>query len=488
MKRLSNIDGSFLMSETSTTHMHVMATMILGAASAPSSPNSNYNSYSFDLVKKLLGERLHLAPSFRRRLVEVPLGLDLPVWIEDPDFDLDRHMRRAAIPSPGGLQELAEFVGDYASRPLERDKPLWEVLLVEGLEGDRVAVVTKLHHAMMDGGAGAEFLGTLFDGSIEAREITQPAEEWAPEPLPSATSLISSALPRQLGRPARVLGALAEVARAAGGSILPGPPRDEELQPGVFDGPRTSFNRALTPHRSVAYARCELADLKTIAKHCGATVNDVVMAACTSTLRSYLGEGDELPDSALVASVPIALRTGSEASKLANAISMMLIPLPVHMADPLERLHFIRRATRLGKQEDAKSGGDVVQRITDFATALATPGVLSGLTELISSTHLADRTPPLWNVVISNLIGPPIPLYCAGARVEAIYPMGPVVDGVGLNFTLMSSQGYMDLGIMACRELVRDVAGLGAGFVAGVDELLALASDWEETGEEHKGA
>ncbi|MBW2274948.1 MAG: wax ester/triacylglycerol synthase family O-acyltransferase [Deltaproteobacteria bacterium] len=465
MKRVSNVDGSFLMSETSTTHMHVLGTMVLDAGHMP-------GGYSFDYLKKLFAERIHLLPSFRRRLVEVPLGLDLPVWIEDPDFDLDLHIHRAAIPSPGGLHELAEFVGDYASRPLERDKPLWEAVLVEGLEGDRAALVTKLHHAMMDGGAGAEVLGVLFDASTEIEDVKRLEEGRVPETVPSATTLLRRTLFRQLGRPTRVLGALAEVVGAASGSILSQRTRDEELQPGVFDAPRTSFNRAITPRRTVAFASCELSTFKTIAKSCDVTVNDVVLAACTSALRTYLAEGDELPDAPLVASVPIALRIEPGESERSNDISMMLIPLPVHLADPLERLHVINRATRLGKEKDAQAGGDVVQRVTEFATALATPGVLSGLTELISSYHLADRTPPLWNVVISNMAGPPIPLYCAGARIEAIYPMGPVIDGVGLNFTLLSNQDHMHLGIMACRELVRDVEGLAAGFAAGVGELL----------------
>lgn len=468
MQRISNVDGSFLMSETSTTHMHVLGAMILDAAQMS-------GGYSFDHVKKLFAERIHRLPSFRRRLVEVPMGLDLPVWIEDPDFDLDRHMRRAAIPSPGGLHELAEFVGHYASRPLERDKPLWEAMLVEGLEGGRVALVTKLHHAMMDGGAGAETLGVLFNASAQTEDLTPREDERVPEGVPAATTLLRGALIRQLGRPTRVMGALAEIVGAASGSMLSGRTRDEELQPAVFDAPRTSFNRALTPRRSVAFERCALADFKTIAKSLGVTVNDVVLAACTSALRAYLLEGDELPDQPLVASVPIALHMGNAESKRSNDISMMLIPLPVQIADPLERLRFINRATRLGKQQDAKSGGNVVQRVTEFATALATPGVLSGLTELISSYRLADRTTPLWNVVVSNLIGPPIPLYCAGAPIEAIYPMGPVMDGVGLNFTLLSTQDHMHLGLMTCRELVRDAEGLGAGFVAAVEELLVAA-------------
>jgi WS/DGAT/MGAT family acyltransferase len=470
MRRVSNVDGSFLLAETRTQHMHVVGTLILDAGHMS-------GGYDYDHLKALFAQRIHLLPSFRRRIVEVPFGLDQPAWIEDPKFDLDNHLRRAAIPTPGGLAELAEFVGDYASRPLERDKPLWEAQLVEGLAEGRVAIVTKLHHAMMDGGAGAELLAVLFDGSPGGSEIEPPSKEWGPERIPSMAELLGRALLRQARRPGQALGALTAVAKEAASSAFQRAPNHGD-GPSLFDAPRLSFNRALTPHRSVAFGRCSLGDLKTIARSQGAKVNDVVMAACTSALRGYLIDLDELPGLPLVASVPIAIHTtGKQAStEQSNHLSVMLIPLPVQLADPLDRLRVIEDATRHGKEDRKRSSGDVVQHISDLATALATPGVLGGLIELYSASHLADRTPPMWNTVVSNIQGPPVPLYCAGARIEAIYPMGPVVDGSGLNFTFLSNAGSMDVGIMACRELVRNVEGLATGFCKGVDELLAAAT------------
>lgn len=465
MKRLSNVDGSFLISETSTAHMHVLGTMVIDAASMP-------GGYSFDNLKALFAERLHLLPSFRRRVVEVPFGLEQPVWIEDPGFDLDNHIRRVAVPSPGGLHELAELVADYASRPLERDKPLWEALMVEGLEGGRAAVVTKLHHAMMDGGAGAEFLSVLFEVSPEGSELAPPEGAWAPEPIPSALRLLGGALLGQIRRPLRMFQAFGEVASSTIGGLRAGRSSGAS-EVSLFSAPSTSFNRALTPHRAVAFARCRLGDVKRIARAHDAKVNDVIMAACTSALRGYLLERDELPDEPLVASIPIALQLKGKGAEGGNHISMMLVALPTHLEGPMERLDFIREATLRGKSEHAEAGGHVVQRATDFLTAMATPGMLSALLEMLSASRLADHAPPLWNVVISNMKGPPIPIYCAGARIEAIYPMGPLVDGVGLNITVMSDASNIDLGIMACRELVGDVEQLANRIVKGVDELVA---------------
>jgi WS/DGAT/MGAT family acyltransferase len=298
--------------------------------------------------------------------------------------------------------------------------------------------------------------------------------------VPSSLALLGGALVGQLGRPRRVLGAVLEGAGVAGRAVLPRRAA-RSGGAGIFDAPRTSFNRALTPHRSVAYARAPLADFKAVARAHRAKVNDVVLAACTSALRAHLKARDELPEEPLVASVPIAMPTRSQRVEGGNRISMMLVPLPTHIDDPRDRLHALREATQRAKREQGGSGGGVVQRVTDFATALATPGLLSGLMELYSSSHVADHLPPIWNVVVSNIAGSPVPLYCAGARIEAIYPMGPVMDGVGLNFTFLSTAGDMNVGIMACRELVEDVEALADRVVAGLEELLATVDSSEES-------
>jgi len=249
---------------------------------------------------------------------------------------------------------------------------------------------------------------------------------------------------------------------------------DEGDGAAFFDAPQTSFNRSLTPHRAVALTSCRMADLKAIRKHFDVTVNDVALAACTSSLRRYLADRDELPEIPLVASVPIALRS-SQAKGGTNSISMMLVPLPVQIDDPAQRLRAIHAATQRGKREHERAGGNVIQHFTDVVLALSTPGVLGGLIETYSASHLADRTAPMWNVVVSNMAGSPDPLYCAGALVRAMYPLGPVVDGIGLNFTLLSHDDKVDVGVMACRELVSDLQGLTSGIVDAVEEMLKLA-------------
>jgi len=467
MHRVSNVDLSFLLAETPTNHMHVMGTLILDASHMP-------GGYRFGHLRDLFVERLHLLPAFRRRLVEVPFGLASPVWIEDPEFDLDHHLRRAALPSPGGLRELADFVGDWAGRPLERDKPLWEARLVEGLAGGDVALVTKLHHAVMDGGTGANLLAHLFELSPTGETLEPPRHTWEPEPVPSPLVLLAGAVADQPRRPLRALGALAE----AGGALVRSVPgrlqqeRRAPAGPALFSAPRTSFNHALTAHRKVAFGRCDLAGVKQIAKSAGCKVNDVLLAGGTTALRAYLQRRGELPDRPLVASVPISLHSGDDGG--GNQISMMLIPLPVEVPDSRQRLRAIHTATERGKREHGRGDGGVVRPFADLLNAIAIPGVLSGAMQLVSRSRLADRVPPPWNVVISNMAGPRDPIYCAGALVKAIYPMGPVVDGVGLNFTVLSNAGQLDIGTLACRELVDDVEGLTADFVAGVHELAAL--------------
>jgi WS/DGAT/MGAT family acyltransferase len=465
MERVSNVDGSFLVSETPTAHMHVMAVIVLEAVEMP-------DGERFEQLKGLLGEQLPRLAAFRRRVVEMPLGVAQPVWVEDPEFDLDQHFRRAAIPSPGSLLELADFVGDFASRPLERSKPLWEVVFVEGLEGGETALVTKLHHAVMDGGIGLEFLARLFDTSSDIRDA-ESEEEWSPEPLPSLTQLGSHVLREEASRPLRILGAAREVVRDVVGSFQGGGDKAGEGAD-LFGAPRTSFNRSLTPHRAVGLASCRLEDLKAIRKHFAVTVNDVVLAACATSLRRYLADRGELPEAPLVAAAPIALRSG-EATGGGNSISMMLLSLPVQLDSPVDRLKAIHADTLNAKRGHERAGGNVVQHFTDVALALATPGVLGGALRVFAASHLADRTAPMWNVVVSNIAGSPVPLYCVGARVKAIHPLGPLVDGVGLNFTVLSHAGSVDLGVMACRELVSDLQNITTGIVDSVDQMLELA-------------
>ncbi|HMK99118.1 MAG TPA: wax ester/triacylglycerol synthase family O-acyltransferase [Acidimicrobiales bacterium] len=463
MERLSGLDASFLYLETPSLHMHVSMAAVFDPSTVP-------GGYSFAGVRDLVAERLLGAPIFRRRLVEVPLRLDHPYWVEDPDFDIDYHMRRAALPSPGGMEELAALVGDVCSRQLDRSKPLWEMYVVEGVSGGRIAVVTKIHHCTIDGVSGAELLGELFD--LEAQPSSRPAPDELPRPSPSLPSdlvLLAQAMRGRATRPLRI-GRLAwktgkaflDVRRVrqssgSGHAALP------------LTTPRTSLNSAITAHRSMSFSTISLDDVKRIKNALHTTVNDVVLALCAGALRQYLDEGDELPDDPLVATVPVSVHTSSH--KSANKVSAMFVSLPCRIDDPVKRLLTIREGTEGAKEEHQALGAEV---LLDWAEHAA-PNVFSAAARAYTRFRLAERHRPIHSLVISNVPGPDFPLYLGGAEMVAGFPLGPVMDGAGLNITVMSYRGVLNWGIMACRETVPEVGRFGTYIPAALEELLASA-------------
>jgi WS/DGAT/MGAT family acyltransferase len=453
-----------LYAETPEMPMHTMGVVILEPPPEP----------PFQVLRRVFEERMHLIAPLRRRLVEGPFKLGDPHWIEDPDFDLDNHLRRAAIPSPGSTRELAEFMGDLAGRRLERSKPLWEVVLVEGVEGGRVAVVAKVHHAAMDGGqVVALLLGCLFDPTPERTTMPPPEEEWMPESEPSLAWFAADTARSLAAKPLHAVQAIADVAatlrvdlfarRGSGASAAR-----------LFEAPATPFNGALTPHRSVALADVAFDDLKVTKRAFGTTVNDVVLAASCAALRSWLLAHGGVPDRPLVVHVPVAVRTEGE-EDAGNRVSMILVHLPVELDDPLERLMAIHAETKRAKEEHGQVRGDVLQQFTDVLTNISVPWLLTQVMELYSSTHAADRLPFFWNLVVSNLPGPPVQLYCAGAKVRQVYPLGPVQQGSGLNLTVLSIMDRLCFGAMACKEMVPDVEDIGAGFADEIAVLKKLA-------------
>jgi WS/DGAT/MGAT family acyltransferase len=465
MQRVSSLDAGMLYAETPEMPLHTLGVVIVEPPAG---------TRLFPVMRRVLAERIHLLAPFRRRLVEGPLKLGDPHWIEDPAFDLENHLRRAALPTPGGPRELADFVGDFASHVLERSKPLWEIVLVEGLDGGRNAIVVKVHHAAMDGGRTvALLLGHLFDPTPEIRAVPPPGAAWAPDPEPSLAWLAVDGARSLASRPLHALRAVADVAAASAQAALAhavghgGGAR-------LFDAPATCLNGALTPHRSVAFADVAFDDLKAIKRAFGATINDVVLAACASALRAWLLAHGGLPERPLVVNVPVTVRAEGE-EDAGNRVSMILVRLPVRTDDPVERLMAIRAETRRAKAEHVHAGSDVFRKATDVVTSLAVPWLLTQLLEIYSSAHLADRLPVPWNLVISNLPGPRTPLYCGGARALRIYPLGPVQHGSGLNLTVLSAMDRLCFGAMACRERVPDVEAIATGFVEATAELRKLA-------------
>lgn len=462
MERLSGLDAMFFYLETPSSHMHVAGVYELELGGRP---------VTFEAIKAMVAERLPLAPAFRRRLVEVPFRITHPYWVEDPDFDLDYHVRRAALPSPGGRAELEEFVGQIVGLPLDRSRPLWEMYVVEGLAGGRLAIVTKVHHAAIDGISGAEIAATWLDLEPEPapRELE---DDWEPEPLPSEVELIAFGLASLAGHPLKA----ARSARRILESALHLTEHNRQLEtpppPAPFAAPKTSLNQALTPHRRVAFTELALADLKAVKNHFSCKVNDVVLAACAGALRRYLLAGEELPETPLVAMVPISVRSEDELGTHGNKVSAMLTSLATEVADPAERLRAIASSTSRAKEQERLIGAETLTDWTEFTF----PALIGRASRLVSSTRVFDRLRPAFNVTISNVPGPSFPLYFAGGEVTSFYPLGPVAEGVGLNITVLSYCGTVYFGLNACRESVSRLAELPGMLAEAMAELLALTN------------
>ena len=446
MQRLTGLDATFLYMETPSTHMHVAGVAVFDPSTVP-------GGYSFEGVKELVESRLHLLPPFRRRLVTVPFQLHHPLWIEDPDFDLDYHVRRVALPSPGGVQELAELTADITSRQLDRSRPLWEMWVVEGLENGYIATVTKMHHSSIDGVSGAELTVNLLDLQPEPAEVDPPDEPWRPDRVPSDFELVAYAVNSLMRQPARAIKAVRRTTEMALNL------RRRNRQPGVnpppapFSAPSTSLNSSITPHRKLALTSVSLDEVKRIKNAYGTTVNDVVLALCAGALRRYLDDRGELPEAPLVGMVPISVRGEDEKGTMGNRVSAMFCNLATDIDDPVERLRAIHEGTQSAKDQESAISAETLTDWTEFAA----PALAARAARLYSRMRVADRMRPPFNVTISNVPGPPFPLYSAGARMVAHYPIGPVFDGVALNITVMSYMNSMDFGLNACRETIPHV-------------------------------
>jgi diacylglycerol O-acyltransferase len=450
MERLSGLDATFLYFETPTQHMHVSVVAVLDPSAMP-------GGYTFDAIQDLIASRLHLLPPFHRRLVRVPFDLHHPVWVEDPDFDIIHHVRRISCPAPGGPRELAAVCGRINSTPLDRSRPLWEAWVIEGLADGRFALLTKVHHCAVDGASGAELLVHLF-GTERAAPPPLPAAPAPPEHVPSEEELVRDALSLRARQPLEML----RLARRTASRVLGVARRRRD--PGTVIGgtpltaPRTRFNGAITARRNVAFARVPLASAKAIRKAAGATVNDVVLAICAGTLRRYLERHGELPKQPLVATCPISVRATETTRRSANRVSAMFASLATDVADPVARLRAIQSTTRGAKEEHNAIGADMLQNWAEFAA----PTTFSLAARLYARMKLADRHRPVHNLVISNVPGPPFPLYLAGAELVAAYPMGPVFEGAGLNITVISYMGSLDFGFQADARAVPDLWDLAA--------------------------
>ena len=307
---VSTLDAGMLYAETPEMPMHTMGILVFEPENAQGTDLGE--GAAFKWARQRFAERIHLIPPFRRRIVQGPLQIGDPHWIEDPAFDLDNHLVHMTLRSPGGMRELSDFVGEFAGQCLERDRPLWKAVVIDGLEGGKNALVMKIHHAAMDGGQSATIASTLLDTSLEGRVIPPRGEAWIPDREPTLPWLAADTLRTLVGKPRRAVEAAAKVVSAvrAKGESKPPPSADDEVseKAPLFEAPPTPFNRALTPNRSVAFADVSLEDVKAIKRAFGTTVNDVVLAACCASLRSWLAAHGGLPERPLVATVPVSVR------------------------------------------------------------------------------------------------------------------------------------------------------------------------------------
>ncbi len=488
MRQLTSLDAQFLALEDGRNLGHVSGVAIYDPSTAPD------NVLDAARLRELVAQRIHLLPPFRWRLVTVPFGLDHPYWVDDEHFDLGYHVREIALPAPGDQAQLSEQVARIFARPLDRARPLWELYVIHGLEGGRVAVMTKIHHAAVDGLSGAEILAVLLDLSPEGREVSAPQEsDRRPEEAPGELEMLARGLGSVPFQPLRLLrnlpetianldslptlrhlpgaGVLAETTRIVGRLVSRQTEDGGVLEGGRLNAPRTRFQAAISPHRRIGYGTLSLVDVKVVKNAFGCTVNDVVMTMCASAMRSFLLEHGELPDEPLVTMVPVSVRTPEQFGTFGNRISTMIVALPTDEPDPRRRLERMSQTMASAKQRHKALPATLLQD----ANHVIPPALLARAARVTSRIAVTRGLQAPLNLIISNVPGSPFPLYLAGAKLEAQYPMSAILDGSGLNITLLSYCDRLDFGIVSDPAMLDDAFDIVERLRDALDELKALA-------------
>lgn len=460
MKSLSGVDAAFLHLETPDTPMHVASLSLLERRAGD-------RRDFLAVVRRELARRLHLAPVFTRRLAPMPLQFANPVWVHDDAVDLDHHVQRVTLPPPGTPQQLTDCVARLHGELLDRQRPLWQLHLIDGLADGQIGYYFKAHHAALDGLAGIQLARTLFDATPRPPPISRRGAAAAEHP--GAFELAAAALRHDAGQYVKLLRHLPDVVRTLGamfgGAAPSGRTRAGE---NFFFGPHTPLNVPITAERGFAALSLPLEALKAIAAANDAKVNDVVLALCSGTLRRWLAHHGGVPRKPLTAAMPISLREAGDTEYTTQA-TMPLVNLHTHLADPLRRLRAIRDSAGAVKAAVRHARGIVPM---DFPS-IGVPWVLHGLAELYGRSNASALLPTLANVVISNIPGPQVPLYVCGARMRSYWPLSIVEHGLGLNITVMSYAGAMGFGFTTARAAVPDAQPLGAALAAAFDELVA---------------
>lgn len=469
MQQLTGLDSSFLYMETGSTPMHIGSLSIYDQSSAPD------GHVTFKQILNFFDKRLHKARAFRQRLVKVPLSLDHPYWIEDPDFDLEFHVRHIALPRPGDWRQLCIAAARIHSRPLDMRKPLWEAWVIEGLDNvegipkGSFALLTKIHHAAIDGVSGAEIAEAIHDLAPDA-DVEEPAADWSPERIPTGVELLTRTAARSLRKPFKFGRLIARSApsllKVAGGLWT----RQLKLPIRV---PRTRFNANVGSHRVFDGRVFRLEDIKAIKNtQEGTTVNDVVVTICGGALRRYLEARNELPSASLVAMAPMSVRSTSDMGTAGNQVTAMSLPIRTDIADPLKRLLAVSEESKQAKKLTHVMGPTLSADAAEFL-----PSTVSALLmRMYADAALAERIPPLFNTVITNVPGVGVPLYSMGSRLVATWGLGPVVHGLGLFQPVLSYNGTITISAIADRDMMPDPAFYSECLQAAFDELYAATA------------
>jgi diacylglycerol O-acyltransferase len=456
--RLTGLDSSFLHLERDSSHMHVAGCMVFEGPAPP-----------YEELLAQVDSRLHLVPRYRQRLAFVPMNQGRPVWVDDPHFKLAFHIRHTALPRPGSNEELKRLAGRVFSQPLDRARPLWELWLVEGLADGRFALLSKTHHALVDGISGVDIATVLFDASPEPMPVASAELEWTPRPLPSRAQLLGDALLERTTAPAEIVrgvraavrGPLSLARRAVGALAGVG----AVAWAGLRAAPPSLFNLRIGPHRRFTWVQADLGQFKAIKNSLGGTVNDVVLTVVTGALGRYMRmHGEPTEGVELRAMVPVSVRADIERGALGNRVAAMWAPLPVGILDPVQRLHTVTQAMDVVKASGQAVAAEALTALSGFAP----PTIMSQAARLQARQRL-------FNLVVTNVPGPQFPLYLLGRELLAIYPMVPLAENTALGIAIMSYNGQLNFGLVADYDALPDLELLADELRSAIEELAAEA-------------
>jgi len=451
MKQMQGLDTVFVAMERAIAPVHIGSVLIYDPSTAPN------GFVRFKDILSFIENRLQLTTTMRQKMVKVPFGIDYPYWVQDADFDLEYHVRHVALPKPGDWRQLCILAARIFARPLDLSRPPWEITVVEGLdtiEGmpkGSYAMLTKVHHSAIDGVSGVDMMNALHNMTNSVEPLTTP-DTWRPEANPSQIGMFARGYMRSLTNPIRQIGAMRHtvpgMARAAKGLVK----RDFDFK-ALMQAPKTRFNGTVTPHRMFDAKTYKLDDIKSLRQLAtGAKLNDVVLSIVGGAMRLYLERYDELPESSVNAMAPISVRDESEKNTMGNQVSAMFVPLGSHIPSARERIKYVTEETQKAKAFTHALGA---RQMSEMAKLTPAPAMAIGA-KIFSQLKLADHIKPVINTVVTNVPGPPVPIYSAGAKLVGLYGKLCLVDGVKLGHVVHSYVDEVTISFTACRSAIPD--------------------------------